>query len=547
MRSARRTLLALAAGALMALSGGVCQARPPSVVLILADDVGYGDLASYGHPYARTPELDRLARQGTRFTQFYVTGSTCNPSRTGFMTARHPATFRGYTGDHGFADHLTVTELLASNGYRTGHFGKWHIGPIRKAGTYGLHEIQVIGAERDAPAGRDARVFDAAISFIERHRDAPFYVNIWGHISHLPIKPRPALYETFPRFAFRRRDFGFWAQRNFDDSEYLIDRYKLRENLATAMRKYLSEIAALDAQVGRLLDKLDQLGLANNTIVVFTSDQGPEPVFRDGERPNRVANPNAVKNLLGYAGGLRGSKHTFYEGGVRSPFIVRWPRRVPSRRVNRSSVISAADWLPTISDLAGIEIDPEALGLDGESIADIWTGAGRSRVEPLFWKTRPAGSASMRSGDWKLREVGQDYELYDLSEDPFEMDDLASSRPQLLASLRAELDGWKAGLPRVFEPGRHRSPRRPVAKAGPDRVVIDQDGDLREWVRLDASRSRDPDGSISGYVWTVDGRTVAVGRSPLVELELGEHVIVLHVTDYAKRTNRDRVRISVVP
>src|SRR5690348_12122349 len=141
-------------------------ARPPNVVFILADDLGYADVACYGHPYARTPNIDRLARDGTRFTQFYSTGVTCCPARTGLMTSRWPASFHEYPAGAGFGDRVTITQLLHDAGYRTGHFGKWHIGPVEKPGTYG---IDVVGTDDEAEGGkRNAKRGDARH---ERGRD----------------------------------------------------------------------------------------------------------------------------------------------------------------------------------------------------------------------------------------------------------------------------------------------------------------------------------------------------------------------------------------
>src|SRR4051812_43578393 len=168
-------------------------APKPNIVFILADDSGYADFGCYGHPYARTPNIDRLAAEGTRFLQFYSTGVTCCPARTGLMTSRWPASYATYPANGGFSGRITITELLHQNGYATGHFGKWHIGPDEKPGTYG---IDVTGAN-DEPVekqardteGRDASVFDAAIRFIEQHKTAPFYVNVWAHTSHYPVNP----------------------------------------------------------------------------------------------------------------------------------------------------------------------------------------------------------------------------------------------------------------------------------------------------------------------------------------------------------------------
>lgn len=175
----------------------------PNIVMIFADDLGTGDLGCYGHPYARTPNIDRLAEEGTRFTRYYATGVTCCPSRTGFMTSRHPASYEKYMAQYGFGNRVTVTQLLRENGYATGHFGKWHIGSERDVaeGIYGLDEVDVIGSSGDPESGRDDDLFEAAIGFIERHRDRPFYVNIWAlSLAQLRRQSPDAIVATVQRF-----------------------------------------------------------------------------------------------------------------------------------------------------------------------------------------------------------------------------------------------------------------------------------------------------------------------------------------------------------
>ena len=186
---------------LVALSLPLCAAGRPNIIFILADDTGCGDFGCYGHPYARTPNIDSLARDGTRFTQFYATGVTCCPARTGLMTSRWPASYATYPANGGFGDRVTVTELLHKAGYATGHFGKWHIGPEEKAGIYGFDAVRSVDeAGRkmiETTRGRDARIYDEAIRFIEQHKDGPFYVNVWSHISHHKIAPPASYVEKF--------------------------------------------------------------------------------------------------------------------------------------------------------------------------------------------------------------------------------------------------------------------------------------------------------------------------------------------------------------
>ena len=194
-------------------------AQKPNIIFIFADDLGYGDLGCYGHPYAKTPSLDRLAKEGTRFTQAYVTGVTCCPSRTGMMTGKYPATFAKYMSDHGFGDRVTITELLKRNGYRTGHFGKWHIGPKTENGTYGIDVIN--GNKRDtkdrATRGRDAYIIDTAIEFLEANakKGKPLYMNVWGHITHFPVQPPKAFSDQFKDVVVDESKFNSTMREKF--------------------------------------------------------------------------------------------------------------------------------------------------------------------------------------------------------------------------------------------------------------------------------------------------------------------------------------------
>ena len=175
------------------LFGGIvgCEAKPPNVLFILSEDLGYGDLGCYGHPYARTPNLDRLASEGTRFEGFYVAGMTCAPSRAGFMTGRYPVTFPNKVDDFGAQGVDTVTDVLSRAGYKTGHFGKWHIGPDEASGTYGIDRVEVIGANFCKKLGKDTQLFEAADDFIAEVKDddQPWYINLWTHVAHSPVTP----------------------------------------------------------------------------------------------------------------------------------------------------------------------------------------------------------------------------------------------------------------------------------------------------------------------------------------------------------------------
>ncbi len=222
------------------LHSGPRDPNKPNIVFILADDLGYGDLGAYGHPYAKTPNIDTLAAEGTMFQRFYVTGSVCVPSRTGFMTSRSVATFAHYPKIAGFQGRMTITELLNNNGYATGHFGKWHIGKkISKDGTYGIDEVDKLRSNRGA-GGRDAVVFQKAIDFIEKQQNSPFYVNVWANTSHLPVDPPASLTAAFDGLKVNREDFSKYMQAKFDRME------SIGGNVSKGMQKYRSEVYWLD-------------------------------------------------------------------------------------------------------------------------------------------------------------------------------------------------------------------------------------------------------------------------------------------------------------
>ncbi len=420
----------------------------PNIVFLLADDLGRGDLHCYGHPYARTPHIDSLARDGTRFMQYHATGATCCPARTGLMTSKFPATYPTYPANGGFADHITITELLKKQGYATGHFGKWHIGPDQKPGTYG---IDVIGGDEEEPSGgkkkqpadergRDARIYDAAIKFIDKNQRGPFYVNVWGHIPHHPVNPGEALVKRWAHLKVTATDFPVQMRAKFDD---------VRQgggNVDDGMRRYLADIESLDDSVGRILQRLDQLGLRDNTIVVFNSDQGADMT--------KAGNGGLRFNQMGSNGAQRGGKHTHWEGGMNVPWIVRWPGHVPAGRTDEQSVISGVDWLPTLCAIAGVKINPSEFA--GEDASAAWLGQSpHVRTKPLLWKTSAPGSDSfIREGPWKLRRPtrkndGQ-LELYDLAADPAESKNVASQQPAVVKKLAAQLAAWVATLPKTY-------------------------------------------------------------------------------------------------
>jgi N-acetylgalactosamine-6-sulfatase len=361
------------------------------------------------------------------------------------MTSWFPARYPTYPANGGFASRVTITELLKKQGYATGHFGKWHIGPEQKAGTYGIDETSA-GEEQGGKKkhaderGRDAHIYDEAIKFIETHKGGPFYVNVWGHIPHNPVNPVEPLVKRWSDLKVKDSDFPKQMQAKFND---------VRQgggDVDDGMRRYLADIESLDDSVGRVLKRIDELGLRNNTIVVFNTDQGADMTKAGGG--------GLRFNQMGFNGPVRGGKHTHWEGGVRVPWIVRWPGRVPAGRTDEQSVLSGADWLPTLCTITGTPFN--AAEFDGEDTSAAWLGkASHVRTKALLWKTSATGSESyIREGQWKLRHPTRkndgELELYDITTDPAEEHNVAAEHPDIMKKLSAQVEAWVATLPKEY-------------------------------------------------------------------------------------------------
>jgi arylsulfatase A-like enzyme len=408
---------------------------PRGILLILADDLGYSDLGCFGGTIAETPRLDRLAAEGVRFSQFYVASPICSPSRVALTTGMFPARWRinSYLHDRKGnahdeqADWLdpkapSLARTLREAGYATGHFGKWHLGggrdvndaPLPKE--YGFDEsfvsslpLEGMGPALDpkTPRWKSTGVFvDRTLDFIRRHKDRPFYVNLWTADVHDPHVPE-----------MRVKD---------------------------GLENFRAVLAEFDRQMGRLLDGLRELGVDESTLVLFTGDNGPNPPFH----PSRT-------------GGLRGQKWSLYEGGLREPFLARWKGTVPAGRVDETTVLAAVDLFPSLVALAGVR-PPDGAAFDGEDLSGALLGRRVNRTRPLFWEYgRKPGylypkaeidrspNVAVRDGRWKLlvNADGSGAELYDLTADPRETRNLAGDAPEAARSLRSDALAWRATLP----------------------------------------------------------------------------------------------------
>lgn len=435
---------------------------PPNIIFILADDLGWGDPACYGNPYIKTPNLDRLAREGSLFTQFYVNSPVCSPSRTAFMTGQYPA-------HHRIHGHLAAPELnarrdmpdfldpnvvmlprlLQKAGYATAAIGKWHLGsgpgapPPREYGfdfvrTHVSNDTSWAARVKSDPyfwARCTPLIVDETLRFIEHNRQRPFYANVWTTLPHAPLHPA---------------DEDMAPYRRFGPQQAAPYR--------GAREIYYASVTHLDRELGRLFDKLDKWGLAGNTLLVFSSDNGPEDIF--------IA--NAGHSGVGSPGPFRGRKRSLYEGGVRVPFLVRWPKRVPARRVDNDSVITAVDFLPTMARLAGAE-PPSGWRLDGEDRSGALLGTSSKRTKPILWEWRFNVAAhpwnrspilSIRDGDWKLlmNPDRSRVELYDIPRDPVEQNNLADRNPAVVRRLSETVLAWQKKLPAgMMDPGAGRN------------------------------------------------------------------------------------------
>jgi arylsulfatase A-like enzyme len=444
----------------------------PNVIFILADDLGWAELGCYGNTFNETPNLDKLASQGMRFTDAYAPAPVCSPTRASLLTGQHPARvgivdyLRPDTDDGLPTDHIAVAEVLRAAGYATGMIGKWHLSGYAHHGSkkeiratdHGFDEELVTeikgvgnGANfypyvfRTQPISwlnvREKRLDGKeylvdrmnleAADFIERHKNGPFFLYLSHFATHTILNGKEELVEKYRKKhpsgkstrgkCYLCQDAGLegdplnhWAQ---DHNPHLA-----------------AMLESIDDGVGMIMDKLDELGLADNTIVIFTSDNGGET--------------NVTSNAP-----LRAGKSCLYEGGIRGPFIVRWPGVVPADTVCEQPV-SIMDFYPTVVQAAGIEPDRRQK-LDGISILPaLKNPTARLKRDALYWHyplEKPhflggRSSGAIRAGNWKLVEFFEEgrAELYNLKEDIGEKHDLAAEYPQKVAEMRKRLADWRS-------------------------------------------------------------------------------------------------------
>jgi arylsulfatase A-like enzyme len=411
-------------------------ARGPNILFILADDLGYGDLGCYGQKKIKTPNLDRLAAEGIRFTQAYAGSTVCAPSRCALMTGYHTGhcLVRGNARVPLRPEDATVAERLKKAGYATGLVGKWGLGEPESTGVptkkgfdsffgylnqthahnyypdflwrneekVSLPNVQAGGVASKRVVYSPDLVLDEGLKFIERHKAGPFFLYFATIVPHANNEKTRA---------------------DGNGNEVPADEPYTNEDWPQPEKNKAAMITRLDADVGKLLAKLKELGLEQNTVVFFSSDNGPHR--EGGNDPAFFAS----------SGPLRGIKRALTDGGIRVPTMVRWPGVTKPGTVS-DHVWAFWDFLPTACDLAGL---PTPAGLDGISIAPTITGKGTQKShEFLYWEFHENGfKQAVRHGNWKALRLapGQALELYDVAKDPGEKDNVAAANPEVVAKI----------------------------------------------------------------------------------------------------------------
>ena len=459
--------------ALLAVPAAAAADRP-NVVLVMADDQGFGDVGYNGHPTLKTPVLDAMAATGLRFDRFYAAAPVCSPTRGSVLTGRHPNRFGCFKWGYTLRpEEVTVAEAVKNAGYTTGHFGKWHLGSVRKGnpvspGESGFDEwvsapnfyendplMSHNGMVTQLKGESSMATVEAALPFMKQaaKADTPFLAVIWFGNPHNPHVPVPELAKEY-------------------------------EGQPKAEQNYLAEIAGIDRAMGRLRDELTAMGVRDDTVVWYTSDNGPQ----GGNRG------------IGSAGGLKGRKGTLWEGGIRVPAVIEWPAKITKPRTT-SVPCGTVDIFPTVCELAGVTTPgqppvPDQPPLDGTSLVPLIEGKSFTRVKPLgFWdypigghstpsdawlkkqraqevdgqpapaddtaqaepwskklpETDRKGHAALIDGDYKLHRIpgkgdAVKFELYNLADDPAEKTNLAADQPERTEAMKTSLEAWQLSV-----------------------------------------------------------------------------------------------------
>ncbi len=438
------------------------EADKPNFVIIFTDDQGYQDLGCFGSPTIQSPNIDKMAEEGIKLTSFYVGAPLCTPSRAALMTGSYPsrvnmaervllaADSKGLNPDE-----ITIAEVLKSAGYKTGMFGKWHLGdqpefmPNRQGfdeffglpysydicpfhgnnKKYNFPPLPLMEGEKVIEENPDCdyltkRFTERAVQFIEENKDEPFFLYLPHPAPHRPIYMSPEF----------RKDAPDSLLTQLEKEDGYID-YKTRDKL------YKYAINEIDWSVGQILEALKNAGIDENTLVFFTSDNGP---------------------MAGSAKPLRGRKGSFYEGGLREPAVIRWPEKIPAGQVN-DEILTAMDLLPTFAVLAGAEIPGDRV-IDGK---DIWPVLVNGEVSPheAFFYHQHGNLKAVRSGEWKLHVNGnKPVALYNLEEDISESKNVMEENREVVDKLLSYVDEFQNDIEKNNRPAAFVDDPKPLSK-----------------------------------------------------------------------------------
>ncbi|GHE42077.1 sulfatase family protein [Sphingobacterium griseoflavum] len=432
----------------------LAQQKQPNVIIILVDDMGFGDVTTFGGDFVPTPNIDRLAKNGLLLKQYYSGAPICSPSRASLLTGMYPGRWnfstyldnREHNRNAEQADYLdprapSIARIFRSAGYTTGHFGKWHMGggrDVTHAPGFASYGYDAYASTYESPEpdplltatnwiwsdkgsikrwDRTRYFVDKALAFFRENTDKPRFVNLWPDDVHTPWVP----------------NLG----------EGYTGKFPLGRASEAAFKRVLQE---LDTQIGRLIDGLKDMGEYENTIIVFTSDNGPLPSFR-GSR----------------TGGLRGSKLSLYEGGIRMPFLISWPGHIPAGIIDRNSEVHAIDLLPSLARMAAVKLPSDFKG-DGIDRSPVFAGTPSPRQKNMFWeygrndtafkypaKPNKSPNLAIRSGAWKLlmNTDGSDVQLYHIVADENETNEQSAQQVERTKALKAALEDWWNTLPKL--------------------------------------------------------------------------------------------------
>ena len=447
-----KTLLVFFIAAISCLASGnsLAQvAKKPNIIMVMADDLGWGDVGFNGSALIKTPELDKMASHSLQFTRFYSGAPVCSPTRGSCLTGRNPERYGILFANVGHMkpEEVTIAETLKTLGYSTGHFGKWHLGTLSKTirdghrggknndefsppwengfetcfsteqavPTWDPMKTQMVktyywtGPEKyatDNLDGDDSRVImDRALPFIEESvkKKKPFLSVIWFHTPHSPVVAGQKYLDMYP---------------GMDENH----------------QHYYGCITAMDEQIGRLRKRIKELGIGDNTIILFASDNGPA-----GEGGGIDQHPG--KRQQGTSGPFRGRKGSLYEGGIRVPALLEWPAKFKEHR-KITAAVTSSDYYATILSLLGYKNKGTSHPLDGIDVSSILDGSQTLRPRPIPFKSYKQRAYTDQQYKIFSADDGEHYEMYDLLNDPSETTDIATKQPGILASMKAALDQW---------------------------------------------------------------------------------------------------------